>query len=40
LRYIAHPKGGAVYWILSLLVGGLGIAWVAKRRRKADGKAA
>jgi hypothetical protein len=38
----AHPKGGAVYLyaILSLIVGGLGLAWLAKRRRKADGKAA
>jgi hypothetical protein len=30
-----------VYWILSVLVGGLGIAWVTtRRRRKTDGKAA
>jgi hypothetical protein len=30
-----------VYWILSLIVGGLGIAWVTTRkRRKAEGKPA
>jgi len=30
-----------VYWILSILVGGLGFAWVmTRRRRKADHKIA
>jgi hypothetical protein len=35
------PEGGHVYWILCILVGALGFAWLmTRRRRKADHKIA
>jgi hypothetical protein len=41
LRPPQEPEGGHVFWIVSILVGGVGIAWWAVRhRRKAAGKAA
>jgi len=41
LRRNTHPKEDHVYWILSILVGGLGFAWVmTRRRRKVDHKIA